>query len=390
MFDTPPKRKLEPEPVPLDVKIVLLGDRLLFYLLESLDADFPALFKVMADFEDDVERTPENDLLYARLVAAVVRDEKLRPFHRSAVARVIEQGARLAEDSEKVSAHMGKLIDLLRESSHWAGERKVEQVSAEDVDRAIATQELRAGRVRERVLEQIQHGTLLIQTDGSVVGQVNGLSVIELGGQSFGRPSRITARVRLGRGEVIDIEREVELGGPIHSKGVLILSGLLGSRWARDIPLSLSATLVFEQSYGHVEGDSASCAELYALLSALADVPVRHSIGITGSVNQHGEVQPIGGVNEKIEGFFDVCRARGLRGDQGVIVPRSNVRHLMLRKDVIAAVREKQFAIWAIGSIDEGTEILTGMAAPAFNAKVEARLATLAALRRASNAPPEH
>lgn len=383
---------LEPEPIRLDVKVVLLGERHLYYLIEQLDPELRALFKVVVDFEDDAARTPEADLLYARFVAQVTRREGLRPFDRSAVAAVIERGARLAGDAERLSAHMGELAALFREADYWAGTAGRATVSAEDVERAIAEDERRSGRVRDRVLDEIRKGTFLIDTRGAKVGQVNGLSVLSLGRSSFGRPSRITARARLGKGEVIDIEREVQLGGPIHSKGVMILAGFLAARYAPDHPLSLSATIVFEQSYGMVEGDSASSAELYAILSSLAELPLSQSLAVTGSVNQHGEVQAIGGVNEKIEGFFEVCRAAGLTGDQGVLIPASNVRHLMLSKEVVEAVRAGQFRVIPVKTIDEGIEILSGVpagerdAAGAFpagsvNGRVEARLIALAERR---------
>jgi lon-related putative ATP-dependent protease len=388
---------IEPQPVPLSVKVVLLGDRMLFHLMSQADPDFRALFKVAVDFEDEVDRSPENDLAYARLCATIARDEKLMPFDRGAVACVIERCARLAEDAEKLSAHMGLVIDLLREADHWARERGARVAERRDVERAIAAEDRREGRIRERVLEEIQRGTLLIETAGEKVGQVNGLSVLALGRAAFGRPSRITARVRLGRGEVVDIEREVELGGPIHSKGVLILSGFLGARYAEGQPLALSATLAFEQSYGMVEGDSASSAELYALLSALSGLPIKQSIAVTGSVNQHGEVQAIGGVNEKIEGFFDVCNARGLTGAEGVLIPASNVKHLMLRKDVVEAAEAGRFHVWAVKSVDEGIELLTGVPAGArdaagkfpegsVNARVEARIVALNEQRAAAAA----
>ena len=354
---------LEPEPVPLDVKVVLLGERHLYYLLEQLDPEFHALFKVALDFEDDVPRTPENDLLYGRLMAALVRNENLRPLDRGAAAVVLDRCARLAGDGGKLTANMGALVDLLRESDHFAARRAATVIGGPDVEEAIAAQERRAGRLRERLQEEIKDGTLLIETDGNRVGQVNGLSVVELGRFAFGHPTRITARVRMGSGRVVDIEREADLGGPIHSKGVMILSGLLAGRYARERPLSLAATLVFEQSYGHVEGDSASSAELYALLSALADLPIAQSIAVTGSVNQHGEIQPVGAVNEKIDGFFDVCVARGLTGPQGVMVPAANVRHLMLRHDVVEAVRAGRFHVWPVRTIDEGIELLTGVPA---------------------------
>lgn len=391
---------LDPEPIPLDVKVALLGDRLLYYLLCELDPDFGELFKVAADFNEEMDRTPENQLLYARLIATQARREKLRPFDRSAVARVIEHSSRLAEDAEKLSARMRSIIDLLREADYWAGEAGHPVVSAADVQRAIDAQIYRANRMQERLREEVLRGTILIDTDGAKVGQVNGLSVMTLGDYSFGHPSRITARVWMGKGEVINIEREVEMSGPIHSKGVLILSGFLGARYAADQPLSLSASLVFEQSYSGVEGDSASSAELYALLSAIAEVPIKQSLAVTGSVNQHGQIQPIGGVNEKIEGFFDVCKARGLTGEQGVLIPAANVKNLMLRQDVVEAVAVGKFHIYPIETIDQGIEILTGMPAGerdeagnypegTFNAKVKARLAELAEKQAAFRAAGE-
>ncbi len=380
---------LEPEPIPLDVKVALLGDRLLYYLLSSLDPDFGELFKVAADFNEEFDRSDENQMLYARLIATLARKEGLRPFDRGAVARVIEHSSRLAGDAEKLSTRMRNICDLLREADYWAGRSGNGAVTAQDVQRAIDAQIYRSDRVREKLQEEILRGTILIDTEGERVGQVNGLSVIQLGNFAFGRPSRITARVRMGRGEVIDIEREVELGGPIHSKGVLILSGFLGARYAAERPLSLSASLVFEQSYSGVEGDSASLAELYALLSAIAEVPIKQSLAVTGSVNQHGQIQAIGGVNEKIEGFFDVCKRRGLTGEQGVLIPVSNVKHLMLRSDVVEAVAAGQFHIYPIETVDQGIELLTGIPAGerdeegnypegTINYLVEKRLAELA------------
>ena len=318
---------LEPEPIPLDVKVILLGERMLYYNLYEADPDFGELFKVAADFEDQMDRTVANHLLYARMIGTIARQEGLRPLDRAAVARVIEHSARLAGDAEKLSTHVHSIADVLREADYWAGEAQHHVIAAMDVQHAIDAQIRRLDRVRERIQEEIQRGTILIDTQGAAVGQLNGLSVLSMGQFAFGRPSRITARVRLGRGEVVDIEREVALGGPIHSKGVLILSAYLGARYAADRPLSLSASLVFEQSYSGVEGDSASSAELYALLSALADLPVKQGLAVTGSVNQRGQVQAIGGVNEKIEGFFDTCRAQGLTGEQGVLIPASNVKH---------------------------------------------------------------
>jgi lon-related putative ATP-dependent protease len=350
---------LEPEPIPLSVKVVLIGDRQIYYLLSWLDPELDMLFKVAVDFEDRLERNAGSDRLYARLIASVAKQEQLRPFERSAVARIIERGARLADDNERLSGHVRSVTDLAREADYWAGQAGHEHVAGDDVQRAIDAQVGRADRIRRRIQEEIRRGTLLIDTEGARVGQVNGLAVIGLGAFSFGHPTRISARVSLGKGDVVDIEREAKLGGPLHSKGVLILGGFLAGRFAIEYPLSLSASLVFEQSYAGVEGDSASSAELYALLSALARAPIRQSIAVTGSVNQHGEIQPIGGVNEKIEGFFDACAARGLTGEQGVLIPAANVKHLMLREDVVEAVAQGRFSVHAIASIDEGIAILT-------------------------------
>ncbi len=385
---------LEPETIPLDVKVVLVGPPLLYYLLARLDPDFSELFKVAADFEEEIPRTDENTLLYARLITTLLRREGLRHFDRDAVAAVIERSARLAADQEKLSARLQGIDDLLREADYIAGLAGRSIVTAADVRGAVGARIRRSDRLRERALEEIRRGTILIDTQGAKVGQINGLSAIELGEFAFGRPVRITARVWMGRGEVVDIEREVELGGPLHSKGVLILSGFLGARYAADRPLSLSASLVFEQSYGAIEGDSASSAELYALLSALSGAPIRQDLSVTGSVNQHGQVQPIGGVNEKIEGFFDLCAARTLSGEQGVLIPASNVKHLMLRQDVIEAVAAGTFRIYAIETIDQGIEILTGVRAGerdaagrfpdgTINQRVEARLQDMARARAA-------
>ncbi|MEA3345812.1 MAG: AAA family ATPase [Chloroflexota bacterium] len=388
---------LEPEPIPLNVKVALLGEPLLYYLLSALDPDFSELFKVAADFDVRMDRDSDSQSLYARLIGSLARKEGLRPFDRGAVARVIEHSARMVRDSEKLSTRMRDVTDLLREADYWADEEGNGVVTSDDVQRAIDAQIYRSDRLRERVQEEIMRGTILIDTEDAKVGQVNGLSVIQLNDFAFGRPTRITARARLGTGDMVDIEREVELGGPIHSKGVLILSGFLRSRYAIHSPLSLSASLVFEQSYGGVEGDSASSAELYALLSAISQVPIKQSLAVTGSVNQHGQVQAIAGVNEKIEGFFDVCKARGLTGEQGVLIPASNVKHLMLRQDVIEAVDEGEFRIYPVETVDQGIEILTDMPAgeqdeegnypeETINGLVQAQLIRFAEERAAFNA----
>ena len=354
---------LNPEPIPLDIKVILFGDRELYYLLAEHDPDFTGFFKVQADFDDTIARSSENDNSYARLIASIVKEHGLKPVDASGVARIIDEGARLADDREKLSIEIGRISDLVREADYWSGQAKRKVTTRQDVARAIEEHIQRGDRLRDRAQETINRGVILVDTDGATVGQINGLSVLQLGSFAFGRPTRITARVRLGSGRVTDIEREAKLGGPLHSKGVMILWGFLAGRYALDVPLALAATLVFEQSYGGVDGDSASSAELYALLSALADIPIKQSLAVTGSVNQWGEVQAIGGVNEKIEGFFDICRARGLSEQQGVLIPKSNVQHLMLREDVVEAVRNGQFSIYPVGTIDEGIEILTGVKA---------------------------
>lgn len=354
---------LDPEPIPLDVKVVLLGEPLLYYLLVHYDPDFRELFRVAADFATEMDRDADSALTYGRLVASLVARENLRPLHRDAVARVIDHGARLAHDAEKLTTHVASLENVVREAEFWAREDGADVVAGRHVQQAIDARIYRSDRLRQRTQEEIHRGTLVIETDGERVGQVNGLAVLQLDDFAFGKPSRISCRVRLGRGEVVDIEREVALGGPLHTKGVLILASYLGGRYAGDQPLSLSASLVFEQSYGGVDGDSASSAELYALLSALAEVPIRQSLAVTGSVDQHGRVQAIGGVNEKIEGFFDVCAARGLTGDQGVLIPAANTKHLMLREDVIEACRAGRFAVYPVATIDQGMALLTGMPA---------------------------
>lgn len=384
---------LEPEPIPLDLKVVLVGDRLLYYLLCALDPDFGELFKVPVDFADDVGRTPETSQQFARLLATVAARDGLRPLSRDGVARVIERASRLVDDATKLSIQLRTIGDLLREADHFAANNGHGTITCIDVQQALDAQIHRADRLRERVYEEIHRGTVLIDTAAAKVGQVNGLVVSTLGNFTFGRPVRITARIRLGRGQVVDIEREVEFGGPIHAKGVLILEGFLGARFAADRPLTLHASLVFEQSYGPVEGDSASAAELYALLSALAEVPIKQSFAVTGSVNQHGQIQAIGAVNEKIEGFFDICRTRGLTGGQGVIIPGANADHLMLREDIVEEVSKGKFGIYAVETVDQGIELLTGRPAGergpdgrfadgSINQLIEARLAGMAEIVR--------
>ncbi len=385
---------LEPEPMPLEVKVVLVGERILYYLLKEYDPEFEELFKVGADFESELARDEPNTRSYGRFLGMLARQAGLRPFDRQAVARMIEHSARLAGDSEKLSASTRRLADLMQEADHRAGKAGRQVVAREDIDATLEAQRHRAGRLNEALQEQILRDTLLITVEGAHVGQVNGLAVIDLGDAMFAHPVRITATARIGEGDVVDIERESELGGAIHSKGVMILSSFLASRFARSLPLSLSASLVFEQSYGPVEGDSASLAELCALLSALSAVPIRQSLAITGSVNQYGRVQPIGGVNEKIEGFFDICKARGLVGGQGVIIPQSNVKHLMLKEEVVAACAEGRFRVYAVEDVDQAITLLTGVPAGepdaegvvpegSINYLVAAQLAEMSALRQA-------
>ncbi len=351
---------LEPEPIPLAVKVVLIGDPEIYYLLYALDEDFRELFKVKADFATTMDWDPLTAQQYARFIGSVCRREHLRPVDPSGVARIIEQSARLVEDQRKLATRFGDVIDLIREANYWAGEAGHDLISGADVHRAIETRIYRSNLIEERVREMIARGVLLIDVAGEATGQANGISVLPMGDHQFGRPNRITARVFPGHEGVVDIQRQTRMGGPIYSKAVLTLSGYLGGKYAIDRPLSLSASIALEQLYEIVEGDSASLTELFALLSSLSGYPLRQSLAVTGSVNQYGEVQAIGGVNEKIEGFFDVCRVLGLNGQQGVLIPADNVQHLMLREDVIDAVRRGHFHIYPIKTVDEGIELLTG------------------------------
>lgn len=353
-------RSLRPEPIPLSIKVILIGRLDVYQALLAYDDNFSELFKVKADFDTTMPWTEENAKQYAAFVSMVCETEKLHHLDAAALALLVEHGARLAEDQEKLSTHFGVIADVIREASYYASLEQTEAVQAAHVRKAIEERYYRSSLVHERIKEMMQREVIKIDVSGKQVGQVNGLSVIQWGDLSFGQPNRITVSLGLGRDGLIDIEREARLGGPIHTKGVLILSGYLTGKYAQDKPLSLSARLVFEQSYSGVDGDSASSTELYAILSALADLPIRQGIAVTGSVNQKGEVQAIGGVNDKIEGFFAVCQAKGLTGEQGVMIPESNVANLMLKDEVIQAVRAGQFRIWPIRTIDEGIEVLTG------------------------------
>ena len=356
-------KTLRPDPVPLGVKVILVGGSQLYYRLHALDDDFQELFKVKAEFDSTTDLNDINLAEYVCVIATICRKEGLKHLDRAAAARVVEHGLRLAADQHKLSTRYAELGDILREANYWATEDDVAVIAPSHIERAIEQRIYRSNLVEERLRETIERGAVLIDTAGASVGQVNALSVLSLGDHAFGRASRITATIGLGRGGVVDIEREARLGGPIHTKGMLILGGYLTDQYARERPLSLSARVVFEQSYSGIEGDSASAAELCALLSALAGVPIKQQVAITGSVNQHGHIQAIGGVNEKIEGFFDLCQARALTGDHGVLIPASNVQNLMLRPDVVAAVREGQFRVWAVETVDEAIALLTGVVA---------------------------
>jgi lon-related putative ATP-dependent protease len=356
-------KTIKPEPIPLDIKVTLIGTPMLYHLFYQMDPDFKELFKVKADFDTVMDRNDENAGKYADFMCNLVREEKLRHLERGAIARVIEHGSRLAADKRKLSTQFAVIADLIREANFYAAGDGVEQIERQHIMKAIDEKVYRSNLIQQKVEEYIQREIFLIDTEGEKVGQVNGLSVIGLGDFAFGRPSKVTASIGVGREGIMDIEREAALGGPIHTKGVLIVSGYLNNNYARDKPLSLSARLVFEQSYEGIEGDSASSTELYALLSALSGLPVKQYLAITGSVNQKGEVQAIGGVNEKLEGFYEVCKAKGLNGNQGVLIPASNVQNLMLKEEVVEAAKAGKFRIYPVRTIDEGIEVLTGVPA---------------------------
>ena len=354
---------LDPEPIPLDIKVVLTGDFEIYELLSERDPDFRDFFKVEADFGMIMDRNAENEIEYAKLIGSLSKKKQLRSLNRQAVARVIEYASRLADDAGKLTAHISSIGDLLREADYWARVSNSKQIGKNHIDQAIEAQIYRSARIKKAMLEEIDKGTILMDVKGERVGQINGLVVYDFSRYSFGKPARITTQVRIGKGDFMDIEREISMSGPIHTKGVLILKSLISNRFAKHSPLSLSASIVFEQSYGGVDGDSASSTEYYCLLSAISNIPIKQNIAVTGSINQFGEIQPIGGVNEKIEGFFDVCAHDGLTGKQGVIIPRTNVDNLMLRADIVQAVEEGRFTIYAIDTVDDGIEILTGVKA---------------------------
>ena len=379
-----PTATLAPEPIPLDVKVAMIGNNRVFTILQGADEDFRKLFKAKADFTVDVERTDTYVQAYARFVAAQVEDKGMRHFDRGAVARVIEHSSRIVSDQEKLSLRMMEIVDLLIEADYWACDDGKKVVSAKYVDIALEKKLYRSNLIEERIQEFITNGTIKVDVAGAVTGQVNGLSVYDLGDYAFGRPSRITARVSLGRGQVVNIEREVQKSGPSHSKGFMILNGYINGKFAHRQPLSFAASITFEQVYDEVDGDSASSTELYALLSAITDVPLKQGIAVTGSVNQLGEVQAIGGVNEKVEGFYAVCKAKGLTGEQGVIIPRDNIRNLMLKPEVVDAIRKGDFHVWGVASIEQGIELLTGL--PAGKARKDGQYAEGTVFRRVTDA----
>ncbi|MDD5082418.1 MAG: AAA family ATPase [Dehalococcoidales bacterium] len=353
-------KSLRPEPIPLDIKVVVIGEPMYYYLLWQMDPEFRELFKVKADFDSRMDKTEDNIKKYASVICRMCKTGNLKHIKNDALAKILEHSSRLAGERDKLSTLFADIADIVHEANFWATDEKASLIEAKHVNKAIEQKVYRSNLIQQRITEMIDKGMIMIDTEGEKVGQVNGLAVIDLGDFSFGRPSRITATVGVGREGLIDIEREAKLGGRIHTKGVMILNGYMTEKYVRDIPLSLSARLVFEQSYEEVEGDSASSTELYALLSRLAEVPIKQGIAVTGSVNQKGEVQAIGGLNEKIEGFFEICRVKGLNGQQGVMVPASNVRNLMLKEEVVAAIKKGEFHIYSVTTIDEGIEVLTG------------------------------
>ncbi len=390
---------LRPQPMPIEVKIILIGDPILYQMLAAYDEEFFEIFRVKSDFNYEVARTPENMLGFAAFIRGCCDECELKHFDRSGVARLIDYASRMVSDQEKLSTRFSYLKEIVEEADYWARQEKAELVAARHIDKAVDERRFRHNLPDERLREMITRGTIMIDTSGAVAGQVNGLSVYSLGDISFAKPSRITCRTYLGRSGVINIERETKMSGPIHDKGVMILSGYMGWKYAQEYPLALSASLCFEQSYEGVEGDSASSAELYALLSSISGIPIKQSIAVTGSVNQKGEIQPIGGIIQKIEGFFEVCRAQGLTGEQGVLMPVKNLKNLMLRDEVVEAVKKGQFHIWAVTTIDQGLEVLTGIEAGqrlegggypegSVNFAVEKSLREMANRLKSFNAPP--
>ena len=362
---------LTPETIPLHVKVILVGSREIYYILQQLDPDFHEMFRVLVDFDDQLPRTPETVQAFAQLLKNRADSEKYPPLSASAVARMVEQSSRMSENQTQLSAKIGELFDLLAEADFIRSSNNGRKINHGHIDRALDAKAERTGRVSKQILNEMLEGSILIDTDGEQIGKINGLTVLSIGDACFGSPARITAAVYPGSQGIVDIEREVALGQAIHSKGVMILTGYLGSRYAQKFPLAISASLAMEQSYGYIDGDSASMAELCCLISALTNTPIKQCFAVTGSMNQHGEVQAVGGVNEKIEGFFDLCSARGLTGEQGVIIPEANVRNLMLHSKVVEAVKARKFNVYAVSHVDQALELLTGHRPGMMNSKGE-------------------
>lgn len=371
-------RTLEPEPIPLDIKIILIGDPYIYYTLYELDPEFKELFKIKADFEVHMPWDSETINQYAQFISTICTEEKLKHFSPTGVAKVVEFGSRMVDHQKKLATRFGDIVDLIRQANYWSSKNNNSLVEAQDVQQALEEKIYRSNRIEKQIQEMIEEGTILIDIEGKVVGQLNGLSVLSMGDYAFGKPSRVTARTFIGSAGVVNIDREVELGGPIHNKGSLIIIGYLGGKYAKETPLAFSASITFEQVYESVEGDSASSTEIYALLSSLSNTPLRQDLAVTGSVNQRGEIQPIGGANEKIESFYQICKLKGFTGTQGVIIPKQNIQHLMLREEVIQAVKEGKFHVHAVGSIDEGMEILTGVPQNEINKLVQERIIEMA------------
>jgi lon-related putative ATP-dependent protease len=362
-------RSLRPEPIPFDCKVIIVGDSRYYYMLYQGDPEFKKIFKVKAEFDNTMARSRENVEQYAQFMCTLANKEGLKHLEQTGIAAIVEYSSRLASDQDKLSTQFARVSDIIREANYYANSNGDEYITADHVRQAIEAKIYRSNMIEEKLGEMIERGSILVDTEGAKVGQLNGLAVMGIGDHMFGKPSRITASIGLGKAGIIDIEKQSDMGGPTHTKGVHILTGFLTGRYAKKHPLSLTARLVFEQNYGGVDGDSASSTETYAMMSALSGVPIKQSFAVTGSVNQKGQVQAIGGVNHKIEGFFDLCKFRGLTGDHGVMIPESNVRNLMLREDVVEAIKEGKFHIYPVGTIDQGIEVLTGIVAGELDAE---------------------
>lgn len=377
-YRTVPTITLKPEPIPLDVKVIIIGTPYIYYLLNDLDDDFRKLFKIKVDFDVEMDRNWENMRRYASVICNICREENLPPFEPSAVAKIIDYSSRLAGDRKKLSTRFNEIAEIIYEAGTWATLEGAEKVSGKHVEKAIEEKVYRVNSIEEKLLSMIERGEIIIDTEGRKVGQINGLSVLDIGDHVFGQPSRITARTFLGDAGVINIEREAKLSGRIHDKAVMILSGYLGEKYSKEIPLSVTASITFEQNYGGVEGDSATCAELLALLSSISGIPLRQDVAVTGSLDQHGNVQPVGGVTEKVEGFYHACKIKGLTGSQGVVIPAKNVDNLMLKREVVEAVREGKFHIYTAETVDDVIELMTGLSAEEFHRKVSEALKSMA------------